>query len=181
MLLLTTNTPRQIGTSFCAFILHSQPYFRANHQHATFHTFLKNPVRYIARVTTNISIFIPHDNSAHAHLHNQISTKTIIDISESDIFTYKAQRWLWNEPSQLQRRYLKFNIPSLIHAAEKALVHGAKCVEMTKLPEGNLNKTLLLQMVDGREVIAKLPNPNAGKPYYTTTCEFATMDYVCSL
>lgn len=33
-------------------------------------------------------------------------------------------------------------------------------------------------MDDGREVIAKLPNPNAGRPYFTTASEVATMDFV---
>ncbi|KAI2478771.1 aminoglycoside phosphotransferase [Pyrenophora tritici-repentis] len=33
-------------------------------------------------------------------------------------------------------------------------------------------------MDDGRELIAKLPNPNAGRPYFTTASEAATMDYL---
>ncbi|KAJ5972391.1 Aminoglycoside phosphotransferase [Penicillium vulpinum] len=33
-------------------------------------------------------------------------------------------------------------------------------------------------MDDGKEVIAKLPNPNAGPQYFTTASEVATMDYV---
>ncbi|KAH9868328.1 hypothetical protein J1614_007400 [Plenodomus biglobosus] len=33
-------------------------------------------------------------------------------------------------------------------------------------------------MDDGRELIAKLPNPNAGAPHLTTASEVATMDYV---
>ncbi|KAH5651601.1 hypothetical protein HBI23_167260 [Parastagonospora nodorum] len=189
MLLPISNTPRQIGTSIhlsnCAFILHSQPNLRARHQHATIHNFLNSPVQFMTvqrcysvtalRLTRNDWDFKTHSKSA---LDSEKSISTITDVSESDIFAYKAQRWLWNEPSQLQRRYLKFNISSLIHAAEKALGPGEKCVNMTKLPEGNFNKTLLVEMQDGREVIAKLPNPNAGRPYYTTASEVATMDYV---
>lgn len=26
------------------------------------------------------------------------------DVSEDDLFSYKGQRWLWNEPTQFQRR-----------------------------------------------------------------------------
>ncbi|KAL5395434.1 hypothetical protein PMIN03_013022 [Paraphaeosphaeria minitans] len=33
-------------------------------------------------------------------------------------------------------------------------------------------------MIDGRQFIARLPNPNAGRPHYTTASEVATMDYV---
>lgn len=33
-------------------------------------------------------------------------------------------------------------------------------------------------MNDGNEVIAKVPNPNAGRPHFTTASEVATMDFV---
>jgi hypothetical protein len=36
-------------------------------------------------------------------------------------------------------------------------------------------------MRDGRQFIARLPNPNAGQPHYTTASEVATMDYVLRL
>jgi len=167
---------RSICRPFCAIALHSQSYvfaIGARFHKRHFSTRFPSATRIERCIQTN-------SKSANTHRHSP-KISTITDVSESDIFAYKAQRWLWNEPSQLQRRYLKFNIAPLIHAAEKALGHGAKCVEMTKLPEGNFNKTLLLEMEDGREVIAKLPNPNAGRPYYTTASEVATMDYVCSL
>ena len=35
-------------------------------------------------------------------------------------------------------------------------------------------------MDDGREVIAKLPNPKAGLPHFTTASEVATMNFVRS-
>ncbi|KAF2426322.1 hypothetical protein EJ08DRAFT_671908 [Tothia fuscella] len=49
---------------------------------------------------------------------------------------------------------------------------------MLKLPEGNFNKTFLARMQDGRQIIARLPNPNAGRSQCTTASEVATMDYV---
>ncbi|KAF1844393.1 kinase-like protein [Cucurbitaria berberidis CBS 394.84] len=98
--------------------------------------------------------------------------------SEDDIFSYKAQRWLWNEAEQLQRRYLGFDLKALVRAVEQAAGPDADCVEITKLPEGNFNKTFLAMMCDGRQIIARLPNPNAGFPHYTTASEVATMDYV---
>jgi hypothetical protein len=97
------------------------------------------------------------------------------------MFSYKAQRWLWNEREQLQRRYLSFDLNALIRVAEDAAGSGAKCAEVTKLPEGNFNKTFLVQMNNGHELIARLPNPNAGQSHYTTASEVATMDYVFSL
>ncbi|KAF2130889.1 kinase-like protein [Dothidotthia symphoricarpi CBS 119687] len=98
--------------------------------------------------------------------------------SEDDVFSYKAHRWLWNEPEQLRRRYLRFDLKALAHAAEDAAGPGANCIEVTKLPEGNFNKTFLMTMDDGRKLIARLPNPNAGRLHYTTASEVATMDYI---
>ena len=40
------------------------------------------------------------------------------------------------------------------------------------------NKAFLMFMDDGREVVAKVPNPNAGIPHFTTASEVATMDFV---
>jgi hypothetical protein len=94
------------------------------------------------------------------------------------LFSYKAQRWLWNEKEQLQRRYLKFDLKSPIRASEEALGSGAKYIEVTKLLEGNFNKTFLVEMRDGSQVIARLPNPNARESHYTTASEVATMNYV---
>jgi hypothetical protein len=52
------------------------------------------------------------------------------------------------------------------------------CVIVEKLAEGMFNKVFLMTMDDGREVIAKVPNPNAGPSDLTTASEVATMDYV---
>jgi hypothetical protein len=101
------------------------------------------------------------------------------NVPENDIFTYKAQRWLWNESDQLRRRYLEFDLKALVRVAEDAVGSEANCVEVTKLPEGNFNKTFLVTMHDGHQLIARLPNPNAGRAHYTTASEVATMDYVC--
>lgn len=100
------------------------------------------------------------------------------DVSEDYLFSYKAQRWLWNESDQLQRRYRKFDLKALIRVTENAVGNDASCLEVTKLPRGNFNKTFLLTMHDGRQLIARLPNPNAGRRHYTTASEVATMDYV---
>ncbi|KAJ5155348.1 phosphotransferase enzyme family protein [Penicillium capsulatum] len=49
--------------------------------------------------------------------------------------------------------------------------------ELQKLPEGNFSKVFLMKM-DEKDVIAKLPNPNAGRPHFTTASEVATMEYL---
>ena len=96
------------------------------------------------------------------------------------LYQYTSGRWLWDENYQFARRYVKFDLPGLLKVSADAV--GAHCcVEVKKLPEGNFNKVFLLTMDDDRKLIAKIPNPNAGRPHYTTASEVATMDYVRSL
>ena len=49
---------------------------------------------------------------------------------------------------------------------------------MSKLGEGNFNKTFLLKMDNGAEVIARIPHPNAGPPHFTTASEVATLCFL---
>lgn len=99
-------------------------------------------------------------------------------VSEEDLYTYRAQRWMWNEPQQLNRRHVKFSLKGLVNIVERAAGEKAICTNITKLPEGNFNKAFLASMEDGRQLIVKIPNPNSGRQHYTTASEAATMGYV---
>ena len=52
-------------------------------------------------------------------------------------------------------------------------------VKLLKCVEGQFNKAFLLTMSNGCEVIARLPNPNAGPSFFTTASEVATRHFVC--
>jgi hypothetical protein len=83
------------------------------------------------------------------------------DCDVEQFYKYTSGRWLWNEKYQLARRYIEFDLPGLLQVSAQAM--GARsCVKVEKLPEGNFSKVFLISMDDGRELIAKLPNPNAG-------------------
>ncbi|KAF2433877.1 hypothetical protein EJ08DRAFT_668550 [Tothia fuscella] len=97
--------------------------------------------------------------------------------NEEDFFRYSAGRWLWGEKEQFAARYVEFDIQALCSVAAKS-IGSASCSTITKMPEGNFNKSFLVTMTDGREVVAKVPNPNAGRPHFSTASEVATMDYV---
>lgn len=73
---------------------------------------------------------------------------------------------------------MKFDLNALIRVVETVSGPNATCIEVTKLPEGNFNKTFAMSLQDGRELIARLPTPNVGPRYYTIASEVATMDYV---
>lgn len=106
------------------------------------------------------------------------STAPTQDTSALNRFT--SGRWLWNEQEQLSRRHVNFDLPALLRLATSA-VGSKSCTHVLKLSEGQYNKIFQLTMDDGKEVIAKLPNPNAGRPHFATASEVATMDFVCYL
>lgn len=60
-------------------------------------------------------------------------------------------------------------------------VGSKRCVGIEKFSDGMFNKAFLFTMDDGKEVVGKVPNPNAGQSYYTTASEIATMDFVRNL
>jgi hypothetical protein len=97
-----------------------------------------------------------------------------IDIDE--LFRYSSGRWLINEKQQLARRYVRFDVEKLCQRAASLFGASTVCTRIDKM-EGSFNKALLLTMNDGREVIAKLPCPNAGPPHYTTASEVATLEF----
>ena len=77
----------------------------------------------------------------------------------------------------MSQRYVRYNVNELAGLAAVAV--GSKtCVGIERCPDGMHNKVLLLTMDDGIQAIAKVPNPNAGRPHFTTASEVATMDFV---
>lgn len=100
------------------------------------------------------------------------------DYDSEYFYRYSAQKWLWNEPAQLQSRYVQFDMDALIRVTEEAAGPESVCVDVSKLPEGNSNKVFVATMRYGKQLIVKLPNPNSGPDHYTTTSEVATMQFV---
>ncbi len=94
-----------------------------------------------------------------------------------DYFRFTRGRFVSNEQYEMSERYVRFNLQELARVAANAV--GSKCcIEINKYPDGLYNKALLLTMDDGTQVVAKVPNPNAGRPHYTTASEVATMEFV---
>lgn len=80
----------------------------------------------------------------------------------------------------MAKRRVCFNMNELAYIAADA-ISAKKCIQVEKRPDGMYNKAYLFTMDDGKEVIGKVPNPNAGLPHLTTASEVATMDFVCAV
>jgi hypothetical protein len=96
-----------------------------------------------------------------------------------DLFNYTRGRFVCDEEYEMSQRQVDFNVNELARCAAEAI--GAKsCVSIEKYPDGMYNKSMLLTMDNGSQLVAKVPNPNAGLPHFTTASEVATMDFVGS-
>ena len=102
------------------------------------------------------------------------------DSGVEQLFRYTSGRWLWDEEQQLRDRYKSFNVSELQTLAAQA-IGSERCDSITKLAEGGFNKVFRLRMNDGKAILARIPNPNAGPAFYTTASEVATMDFVSPL
>jgi hypothetical protein len=86
-----------------------------------------------------------------------------------------------DEDANLRNREVVFDMNQLAKVAADS-VGAAQCVDVRKFTDdGMFNKSFLMLMDDGQEVVAKVPNPNAGRAHYTTAIEVATIDFVSVL
>ena len=81
------------------------------------------------------------------------------------------------ETENLRQREIRFDLNRLVSVAAES-VGAARCISIEKYPDGMFNKAYLMSMDNGQEVVAKVPNPNAGMPHFTTASEVATMNFV---
>jgi hypothetical protein len=82
-----------------------------------------------------------------------------------------------DEGSQVSCRQIRFDMNELAKTAASSM--GAeKCVPVQKCLDGLYNKAFIFTLDDGRQVIGKVPNPNAGTSHFTTASEVATLDFV---
>ncbi|KAF2745051.1 hypothetical protein M011DRAFT_495809 [Sporormia fimetaria CBS 119925] len=85
-------------------------------------------------------------------------------------------RFIVDEAENLRRRQIRFDMNKLAHVASES-VDAARCAHIRKYADGMFNKAFLMTMDDGQEVVAKVPNPNAGIPHFTTASEVATINF----
>ncbi|CAD0040865.1 unnamed protein product, partial [Aureobasidium pullulans] len=110
---------------------------------------------------------------------NHAATAPSFDI-DHEFFNFTRGRFLCDEKLELKRRHRTFNVYELMRIAAQA-VGATHCNHIEKLPDGTCHRILLLSMDNGKQVVAKIPNPNAGRPHFTTASEVATMKFPLAL
>jgi hypothetical protein len=99
--------------------------------------------------------------------------------SRDKFFRFTRGRFVVDESGNMQQREIRFDMSKLATEATDS-VGAAQCISIKKYPDGMFNKAYLMCMDNGQEVVAKVPNPNAGIPHFTTASEVATMNFVRS-
>ena len=94
----------------------------------------------------------------------------------ADFFHFTRGRFVSREAEQMAQRHVNFDTNQLCKIAGDAV--GKQCINVEKFADGMYNKAFLLTMDDKEQVVAKVPNPNAGLPHFTTASEVATIDLV---
>lgn len=106
--------------------------------------------------------------------HSGRSGKSPLDGS---LYSFLRGRFVCNERQEMAQRYVRFDTEELGAVAASA-TGSPSCVSLEKYPDGMYNKAMLLTMCDGKQAVAKITNPNSGRPHLTTASEVATMDFV---
>lgn len=111
-----------------------------------------------------------HSQSLVSHENSKFESSSSLverdDSHDEDLFRFTRNRFVANEPHEMSSRYIRFDVNELARIAAKA-VGSRYCVGIEKLPEGMHNKSVLMTMKDGKQMIAKIPNPNAGQSHFT--------------
>ncbi|KAI9708771.1 MAG: hypothetical protein M1820_003726 [Bogoriella megaspora] len=153
--------------------------------HARFRALRSRVRRQVATAVVrhnSIAIYESGNSKIQQNVSNEASLVPTSDVDEIDeCFRYTSGRWLYNEALRLNERNLLFNIPGLLQLAAKAVNGTTKDVAaFGKLAEGGFNRTFLITMKDGLEIVARLPYPVAFPSQLTVASEVATLGLVKS-
>ncbi|EEQ34651.1 hypothetical protein McanCB56680_003121 [Microsporum canis] len=94
-----------------------------------------------------------------------------------EYFNFTRGRFVVDEKKQISKRHIYFNMNELAQVAARSV--GAKyCTNIEKCADGMFNKAYIFTLDNHKQVVGKVPNPNAGIPHYTTANEVATIDFM---
>ncbi|KAL5486270.1 hypothetical protein ACEPAI_7316 [Sanghuangporus weigelae] len=110
-----------------------------------------------------------------------LDPKSLMEDLESELFNYTTGRFLANEALRLRDRRRVFDIPGLFRIIAKVLsCKTEEIVGFRKLGEGGFNRTFLVTLDTGFQLVARIPYPILLPKAYALASEVATMDFLRS-
>lgn len=102
-------------------------------------------------------------------------TKTCI--IRSDPHSYTSEKWLRNDATQRQKRYIDFDFQLLCDRVV-SLSPGATAVRSWQKKERGFNRIFIMNLDSGFKLVAEIPYPGGGLPQRrATVSEVATVAY----
>ncbi|PPQ73047.1 hypothetical protein CVT25_007556 [Psilocybe cyanescens] len=101
--------------------------------------------------------------------------------SPDNLFNYSSGRWLVNNDLRLAERRREFNVDELCRLAAQSVGRGSQDIDtFVKLAEGGFNRTFLITMHGGFEMVVRIPYPVTVPKFYAIASEVATMRFLRS-
>ncbi|TBU29340.1 protein kinase subdomain-containing protein PKL/CAK/Fmp29 [Dichomitus squalens] len=96
--------------------------------------------------------------------------------SRDDLFDYTSGRWIINDALRHAERRRVFNVDGLCRLAAQSVDRSPDdIIDLTKLAEGGFNRTFLITMRDGFQMVARIPYPATVPKDLAVASEAATM------
>ena len=87
----------------------------------------------------------------------------------------------YNEALRHKERRLAFNVDALRQLAVQSINQNlTDVVSFSKLTEGGFNRTFVITLSGGRQIVARVPYPVTVPKYYAVASEVATIEYLRS-
>ncbi|QQK42180.1 kinase-like protein [Penicillium digitatum] len=100
---------------------------------------------------------------------------------DSHLFEYTSGRWIYNDHLRQSERRQAFNVPELKRLAAVSVHRKEEDVStFEKLAEGGFNRSFLVTMKDGFQLVARIPYPVTEPKFFVIASEVATMDFLRS-
>lgn len=94
----------------------------------------------------------------------------------NDLFNYTSGRWLVNNDLRLAERRREFDVAALCRLAAQSVGRTSQDIDtLVKLAEGGFNRTFLITMHGGFQMVARIPYTITPPKFYATASEVATM------
>ncbi|KAL0958523.1 hypothetical protein HGRIS_000664 [Hohenbuehelia grisea] len=101
--------------------------------------------------------------------------------ASDELFNYTSGRWLVNDELRLAERRREFDIKELCRLAALSVNQSPQDIDtFVKLAEGGFNRTFLITMRGGFELVARIPYPVTVPKFYAIASEVATMRFLRS-
>ncbi|TBU26130.1 kinase-like domain-containing protein [Dichomitus squalens] len=140
-------------------------------------------VFHLLKAPANLRLFFSSSPSNVSTMTVSLPRRALSTMADShnDIFNYTSGRWVYNDALRHKERRVAFDVDGLRRLAAESVNQGADdVVSLSKLAEGGFNRTFIVSLRNGQQIVARIPYPMTVPKYYAVASEVATIEYLRS-